>query len=203
MIIGFDFDNTIINYTKSFIYLSRKKKLVPEKNNKNKISIRNYLRKNNIEDEWTILQGEVYGKNIMRAEIYVGVLEALLYLSKKNIKIKIISHKTKYPYIGEKINLRCSAMNWIKKNLIFNSNIKINQKDVFFEDTIENKIIKIKEEKCDIYIDDLPEILNLLPSKIKKILFSPDKIKNHNSKFSIMNSWKEFPDIIKIYERQI
>ena len=84
MIIGFDFDNTIINYTKSFIYLSRKKKLVPEKNNKNKISIRNYLRKNNIEDEWTILQGEVYGKNIMRAEIYVGVLEALLYLSKKN-----------------------------------------------------------------------------------------------------------------------
>ena len=26
MIIGIDFDNTIINYTKSFIYLSRKKK---------------------------------------------------------------------------------------------------------------------------------------------------------------------------------
>ena len=45
MIIGIDFDNTIINYTKSFIDLSRKKKLVPERNNKNKISIRNYLRK--------------------------------------------------------------------------------------------------------------------------------------------------------------
>ena len=42
MIIGIDFDNTIINYTKSFIDLSRKKKLVPERNNKNKISIRNY-----------------------------------------------------------------------------------------------------------------------------------------------------------------
>ena len=74
MIIGIDFDNTIINYTKSFINLSRKKKLVPERNNKNKISIRNYLRRKNIEYEWTILQGEVYGKNIMRAEIYFGVL---------------------------------------------------------------------------------------------------------------------------------
>ena len=203
MIIGIDFDNTIINYTKSFIDLSRKKKLVPERNNKNKISIRNYLRRKNIEYEWTILQCEVYGKNIMRAEIYFGVLEALTYLSKKNIKIKIISHKTQYPYIGEKINLRSSAMKWIKKNLISNSNIKINQKDVFFEDTIENKIIKIKEEKCDIYIDDLPEILNLLPSKINKILFSPNKITNHNPKISIMNSWKEFPDIIKINEQKI
>jgi len=200
MIVGFDFDNTIINYTHSFIDLSRKKKLVPEKNNKNKVSIRNYLREKNIEDQWTILQGEVYGKNIMKAEIYVGVLEALSYLSKKNIRIKIISHKTQFPYIGEKINLRSSAMKWIKKNLICNLNIKINQKDIFFEDTVENKIIKIKDENCDIYIDDLPEILNLLPSQIKKILFSPYKIKNHNSKFFIMNSWKEFPDIIKINE---
>ena len=94
-------------------------------------------------------------------------------------------------------------MKWIKKNLISNSNIKITQKDIFFEDTIENKVIKIKEEKCDIYIDDLPEILNLLPSKINKILFSPNKITNHNPKISIMNSWKEFPDIIKINEQKI
>ena len=137
----------------------------------------------------------------MRAEIYFGVLEALTYLSKKNIKIKIISHKTQYPYIGEKINLRSSAMKWIKKNLISNSNIKINQKNIFFEDTIENKVIKIKEEKCDIYIDDLPEILNLLPSKINKILFSPNKIKiiieNFHNEFM-----KEFPDIIKINEQK-
>ena len=62
MIIGFDFDNTIINYSKSFTKLAKLKNLVPEKINKDKISIRNYLRKNNIEDEWTILQGEVYGK---------------------------------------------------------------------------------------------------------------------------------------------
>ena len=86
MIIGIDFDNTIINYTNSFIDLSKKKKLVPKKNNKNKISIKNYLIKKNIEYEWTILQGEVYGKNIMRAEIYFGVLEnSIPILSKGKI----------------------------------------------------------------------------------------------------------------------
>ena len=67
MIVGFDFDNTIIDYTSSFIELAKKKNLVPLKINKDKISIRNYLRDKNIEEEWTILQGEVYGKNIMRA----------------------------------------------------------------------------------------------------------------------------------------
>ena len=45
MIVGFDFDNTIINYTNSFIKLSRKKNLVPEEKNKDKISIRNYYSK--------------------------------------------------------------------------------------------------------------------------------------------------------------
>ena len=135
----------------------------------------------------------------MDAEIYKGVLETISYLSKKNCKIKIISHKTKFPYMGEKINLRSSAMKWIKKNLFQNSNFKINQKDIFFEDTIESKIKKIKDEECDIYIDDLPEVLNLLPSNIKKILFSPNNDQNDNSRFLIMKSWQEFPDIVKLY----
>ena len=65
MIVGFDFDNTIIDYTSSFVELSKKKNLVPPEINKDKISIRNYLREKNIEKEWTVLQGEVYGKNIM------------------------------------------------------------------------------------------------------------------------------------------
>lgn len=43
MIIGFDFDNTIINYTNSFKKISQKKKLVPNNFNKNKNTIKNYL----------------------------------------------------------------------------------------------------------------------------------------------------------------
>ncbi len=197
MIVGFDFDNTIINYTNSFINLSRKKKLVPEDKNKDKISIRNYLREKNIEDQWTILQGEVYGKNIMDAEIYKDVLEAFKYLLKNNIKIKIISHKTKYPYIGEKIDLRLSALRWIEDRILNKiPNINISKSDIFFENTIAEKINKIQELSCDIYVDDLPEILDLLPKKIKKILFSPIHNIQGNYNFKVMKSWSEFYDII-------
>jgi hypothetical protein len=197
MIVGFDFDNTIINYTNSFIKLSRKKNLVPEDKNKDKISIRNYLREKNIEDQWTILQGEVYGKNIMDAEIFKDVLEAFEYLLKNNIKIKIISHKTKYPYIGEKIDLRLSAFRWIEERILNKiQNRNFSKSDIFFENTIAEKINKIKELSCDIYVDDLPEILDQLPKKIQKILFSPIHNIQENYNFKVMKSWSEFYDII-------
>ena len=197
MIVGFDFDNTIINYTNSFIKLSRKKNLVPEEKNKDKISIRNYLREKNIEDQWTILQGEVYGKNIMDAEIYKDVLETFKYLLKNNIKIKIISHKTKYPYIGEKIDLRLSAFRWIEDRILNKiSNLKFSKSDIFFENTIAEKINKIQELNCDIYVDDLQEILDKLPKKIQKILFSPIYNIQENYNFKVMKSWSEFYDII-------
>ena len=197
MIVGFDFDNTIINYTNSFIKLSRKKNLVPEEKNKDKISIRNYLREKNIEDQWTILQGEVYGKNIMDAEIYKDVLETFKYLLKNNIKIKIISHKTKYPYIGEKIDLRLSAFRWIEDRILNKiSNLNFSKSDIFFENTIAEKINKIQELNCDIYVDDLQEILDQLPKKIQKILFSPIYNIQENYNFKVMKSWSEFYDII-------
>ncbi len=197
MIIGFDFDNTIINYSDSFKILARKKKLVPQNLSSDKVTIRNYLRDKNLEDKWTALQGEVYGKNIMRAKIYDGVQDTFEYLLKNKYTIKIISHKTKYPFIGKKINLRISALKWIEKNLlkkISKSNFSLS--DIFFENTIEEKIAKVQELKCDIFIDDLPEVLNLLPKRIKKILFSPvsNVISNHS--FTVMKSWKEFNKIV-------
>lgn len=197
MIIGFDFDNTIINYSDTFKILARKKKLIPQNLSGDKVIIRNYLRDKNLEDKWTALQGEVYGKSIMRAKIYDGVQDTFEYLLKNKYKIKIISHKTKYPFIGKKINLRISALKWIEKNLlkkITKSNFSIS--DIFFENTIEEKIAKVQELKCDIFIDDLPEVLNLLPKKIKKILFSPvpNVISNHS--LTVMKSWKEFNKIV-------
>ena len=197
MIVGFDFDNTLINYTNSFKKLARKEKIVPEEINIDKISIRNYLRDKNLEHEWTILQGEVYGNGIMQAEIYEGVKESLKFLLKKNIKIKIISHKTQYPYIGEKVDLRLSAKKWIEKELLNEiSCINFSQADIFFENTINEKVKKIEELGCDIYVDDLPEILDLLPDKIQKILFSP--LPNNNSKYQVMKSWSEFEAIINL-----
>ena len=198
MIVGFDFDNTIINYENSFKELALKKKIISSKINQDKKSIRDYLRKHNKEKEWTILQGEVYGKYIMKAKIYEGVLDIFQWLTIKKNKIYIISHKTQFPYLGKKVDLRQSALNWINKNILINDkNIKLSKNNFFFENTIEEKIERIKSLKCDVFIDDLPEILELLPDNLLKILFSPSIEKKCNKKNYVMRNWNEFPNMIK------
>ena len=133
----------------------------------------------------------------MQAEIYKGVKESFKYLLKKNIKIKIISHKTQYPYMGEKVDLRLSALKWIESNILNEiSDINFTRSDIFFENTIGEKVNKIKELSCDIYVDDLPEILDLLPDKIKRVLFSSSANIDVNYKYKVMKSWSEFIDII-------
>ena len=74
--------------------------------------------------------------------------------------------------------------------------VKIFLRRYFFENTISEKIEKIKELKCDIYVDDLPEILNLLPNNIQRILFSSQPISNFNSKYIVMRKWSEFKKLI-------
>ena len=197
MVIGFDFDNTIISYEKLFKKIAFKKKLVPKNIKTNKNAIKKYLIKKNKEKEWTILQGEVYGRYIMEAKIYIGVKKIMNTLSKNKIKFYIISHKTKFPYLGKKINLHMSAKKWINKNILRNNNsIKLSIKDIFFENSIKKKISRINKLKCDIYVDDLPKILKLLPKHVMKILFTPNQSSQQKKSIIVMKKWMDFNKII-------
>jgi len=189
--IGIDFDNTIVNYENSFYHEAIKRKIF-KKNSKKKNS-KNRLKKKlislNKEDEWTKIQGFVYGKRFNRAEPYKGAVKFLnQYCNKKNVELFIISHKTLYPIIGEKINLHKISKEWIAKKKIFqNKNDNWIKKHIFFLKTKEKKIKKIIDLKCDYFIDDLIDILNRLPRKIKKIHFDPFE-KNIKSN---VKSWQE------------
>jgi hypothetical protein len=197
MIVGFDFDNTIISYEKLFKKIAFKKKLVPKNIKSNKNSIKAYLIKEKKEKEWTILQGEVYGRYIMDAKIYTGVKKIMESLSKNKIKFYIISHKTKFPYLGKKINLHTAAKKWINKNILKNNNsINLTIKDIFFENSIKKKVSRINKLKCNIYVDDLSKILDLLPQRVIKILFMPHHKNQHKKKIIIMKKWVDFNKII-------
>ena len=201
MVIGFDFDNTIIDYSNSFKILAKKKKYNKINSNLDKNSLKDFLIKNKKQNEWTIIQGEVYGKYITRAELYKGFIKLFRYLLKKNIKIFIVSHKTKYPYLGKKINLRKEAKKWIQKNIIYKNKIfNFSMKNVYFENSIEKKINRIVKLKCNIFIDDLPQILNLLPKNIIKFLFNPNAKKKIKENYKTIESWAKFYDLIKKYE---
>ena len=198
MVLGIDFDNTIIKYDELFHKIACEKGLIPVELPKQKNVVRDYLRETGIEDEWTIIQGEVYGGRIKEAVLFSGVLEALKKLNSKQIPINIVSHKTRIPYLGPKRDLHAAALNWLKSNRVIDSGVSgVKEDKVFFEVTKEDKINRIVQIGCTHYLDDLPEILEMIPSGIKKILFSPNGTQDSYEDWKVIKSWKELPTIIK------
>ena len=63
-LLGLDFDNTLVRYDKLFHQLAVEKKLIKETFPCDKIAIRNFLRNEGKDENFTLLQGEVYGLRI-------------------------------------------------------------------------------------------------------------------------------------------
>jgi len=195
MIIGLDFDNTIVSYDSLFHKVSVEQNLINESFEINKIKIRDYLRSVNKEDAWTEMQGYVYGKRMEEAEPFPYIKEFFLKVIDLGHKIFIISHKTKYPFLGAKYNLHEAAKNWIKKNLVRDGISEFTIQNCYFEPTKDDKVKKIKEMNCDFYVDDLPEILEnkYFPNNCNKILFDPENNYQENSykNITIKKSWDQ------------
>ncbi|MFA6119448.1 MAG: hypothetical protein WC688_05990 [Parachlamydiales bacterium] len=193
MRIGIDFDNTIVCYDQAFYLSALEKKLIPENVKPTKESIRNYLRTIGKENEWTALQGYVYGKGMDLALIYNGVDIFFDQVKKFQFDIYIISHKTKYPYIGPKYDLHIAAKEWLKKQTFFDV-------DCYFELTLQNKLQRIRELNCDYFIDDLPELLSEenFPKNVKALLFDPNDSYDSTYHYTKFSSWREINKFLKI-----
>ena len=194
MIIGIDFDNTIVCYDKIFYEIALGKGIIPANLPKVKEEVRNYLRKHGKENLWTELQGYVYGPGTLKAMPFAGVLDFLMHCKKQGIKARIISHKTVHPFLGSKYNLHRYAHKWLGQQGFYNAKkTGLSKNDVFFELTKNEKIGRIKILKCTHYIDDLPEFLgeDSFPKGVKKILFDPNKKYKNKASFDCISSWQE------------
>jgi len=174
--IGIDFDNTIVNYDLLFFDVALKLGLIPSKLDKSKFAVKKYLHQVNKNNEWTLLQGLVYGEKMPGALIYEGFKNFVDFASKEKVELCIISHKTLYPFLGKKFNLHKSAKSWIAENLNHNSEQFIDQENTFFEISQDLKVSRIKQQNCDYFIDDLPEIFENenFPTQTTKLLFCPN-----------------------------
>lgn len=196
-LVGLDFDNTLVKYDSLFYRLALEKGLIDAKIAKNKSIIRNYLCSIGLEERFTELQGEVYGKRIKEAEATEGMFEALLKIKEKGVQIAIISHKTRLPYKGPKYDLHQAAWEWLGDKGFFDEKmLNINRNMVFFEETKQKKIKRIENIDCSHFIDDLPEILEGLDNKIVKILYDPYRLYNSDGQYLTLNHWKEVCDIL-------
>lgn len=190
MLIGVDFDNTIVCYDEVFHRQAVKKGLIPAGLPVAKNAVRDYLRKAGKEDLWTELQGFVYGACMAEATPFPDVLE---FLSRHKSEVYIISHKTRYPFLGEKYDLHLSARDWLK-------NKGLDGDHVFLELTKEAKLKRIGEVGCTHFVDDLPEFLEepAFPAGVERILFDPNNHHAEERQFRRATSWKQIEQFLAI-----
>ena len=194
MIIGIDFDNTIADYTGVFYDVALDLGWIPVNVGQSKSEVKAYFIEQNNEPRWTELQGIVYGKEISRARPYAGCLDTLRKLKAKGHQLALISHKTRYPIIGEKVNFHEAATNWLKSNKFIDSeDAPFTSNALFYNEQLDLKVSKIAELNCDFFIDDLKRVLEhpTFPDNCKPIFFSP-----HQKEEGSISHWKEVTDII-------
>jgi hypothetical protein len=198
MKIGVDFDNTIVSYDKVFHKVALERSLIKKNLNISKIAVRDHLRDKGQNDIWTELQGYVYGKRLLEADVFPGFIDFLNFASNNCVEVLIVSHKTIYPYLGNKYNLHDSAREFISKFLTNQNKNLVNKKNIFFELTQEKKALRIGQQLCNYFIDDLPEIFALhdFPKKTNKILFDPDESHNNFDDGEICSSWENIQELV-------
>jgi hypothetical protein len=196
MRIGFDFDNTIVNY--DFVFTEIAKELQLDCLHSPKNSIKNYYEiQLGQPNSWKKVQFKVYCELISKIPASDNFIILLYWLIDNKHDIFIISHKTKYIKINNKnLNLREPAKKWIDKNIpIFN------KERIFFESSAVAKVRKIKSLNLDFYVDDLLTILNhrQFPIITKKILFNSPLLELND--IYVASTWDEVKSFI-IDEKQ-
>jgi len=197
ILLGFDFDNTLICYDELFHKVALDSGLISTNVLRHKNAVRDSMCGRGLEDEWTRLQGYVYGKRIMEADPYPWMLGTIKKLADKNVPMCIVSHKTRTPYLGESYNLHFAARAWLQKQgFLDTKGFSWSDDQVFFELTKQEKIARIIELGCTHFVDDLPEILDMLPPHVEKILFAPSQEVQSLPSWKRMTSWQELPAIL-------
>jgi hypothetical protein len=178
-VIGVDFDNTIVRYDDVFGRVALDLDLVPPHAATSKTSVRDHLRSIGQEDRWTELQGIIYGPRMSDAEMFPGVAEFFARCRAADTPVAIVSHRTRFPYLGERHDLHAAARDFLSRHGFHDdAGIGLPVDRVFFEETKEGKLARIAALGCTTFIDDLPELLAdpRFPAGVRRILFDPSQL---------------------------
>jgi len=175
MHIGLDFDNTIVTYDRLFHLAALERGLIAAGVPRRKREVRDAIRLlPGGENAWTELQGVVYGRRMPEAEPAPGVEDFLRACGAAGVRVSIISHKTEFPAIGERVNLRDAARAWLAARGLA-SRHGIAAADILFLGTLAEKLAAIADRACTHFVDDLVEVLGHpdFPPGVERILYAP------------------------------
>ena len=173
MRIGIDFDNCIACYDGVFHAAAVERGLIPAHVPADKTSVRDYLRAQGRDADFTELQGYVYGPGMKHVKLYPGLIAFLEAAGRAGHRLHIVSHKTRRPFAGPAYDLHEAARAFLNAEALTNH---LRPEDVFFELTKEEKVARVAALGCEVFIDDLPDILALegYPVGMRAILFDPE-----------------------------
>lgn len=175
MRIGIDFDNTIACYDGVFHKAALERGLIPSDLGSSKNAVRDFLNGSGRKDEFTELQGYVYGARMDLVAPYAGFDAFLKAANAAGHDLFIVSHKTRHPMLGEKHDMHAAARGFLVARG-FAGTTGVRPENTFFELTKEEKVARAATLKVDVFVDDLPEILSMqgFPPGLRAILFDPD-----------------------------
>lgn len=201
IVIGIDFDNTIVSYDDLIGEVSRERGLISEDGTIGKKEIRQIVRSRpEGELEWRQLQAVVYGSRMHEAKLAEGVEAFFRQCRQLRVKSYVVSHKTRYSeYDPSKTDLRAVSLKWMNDHRFFDRDgLGLSQEDVFFESTRSDKIERMKVLRCTHFIDDLEEIFldTSFPSSVRKILYAPWGETGSASGIKAAATWREIGECI-------
>jgi hypothetical protein len=196
--IGLDLDNTLACYEKLFLDEAKTLKLVPSTWQGTKHAVRERVKRAPGGDQnWQFLQGRVYGPRMKEAQLFPGVARFLIRCRLRGHKVFIVSHKTEFGHFDStRTPLRKAASTWLAaKGFFRQSRFGLEERNVFFCGTREQKVQKIRDLELDVFVDDLIEVFQEegFP-EIQKILFNSQLSTDGSATFCV--SWGETEEAV-------
>lgn len=195
MRIGIDFDNTIVNYDGVFHAAAFERGLIPPDLPTGKNAVRDHLNGSGRKDDFTELQGYVYGARMQLASLYPSFVDFVRTARTAGHKLFVISHKTRHPILGPKYDMHAAARAFLVDNGLIGPET-IPDDHVFFELTKEEKAARAVALDVDVFVDDLPEILALPGlSRMRRVLFDANGMAPGGN-YDIGHSWAEIAEML-------
>jgi hypothetical protein len=199
MIIGLDFDNTMVDYHALFHRLAVERGLISPTAQVDKTAIRDHIRATSGDGAWQQLQGAAYGPRIGEAIPAEGLLKFLRACRIAKAAVYVVSHKTTFAnrdFSG--VNLREAAIGWMKAHGLFHAETGLSPNRVFFEETRGTKIARIAALQCDVFVDDLLETLMdpSFPEDTRRVLFSNRQDVPCQPAFSVAPSFDALQELL-------
>ncbi len=194
MIVGIDFDNTLVQYDGLLHQCALERSLIPNSIPSQKTAVRDHIQRAHGNDAWTELQGFVYGERIDEAPPSPGARSFVARARACGATVFVVSHKTQFPALGPRTDLHNAARCWLRAHGFIDQEAGLPSLDsAFFETTRAAKLARIGTLGCTLFIDDLPECLEdpAFPRHTQGILFDPSQV---------FGEWQRTPRIASFSE---